>query len=167
MSCCLDLLSHPVLPTPTPSQVEAPSTLPGWGMWAGAQREPRWMRDAKVKAERDRANAAAGRTDAKMRNVVISEKWDKKAAKYSAGSLPFPYDSKEVYESSIRQPLGREVREGEGELGQLSGRGHQIIIKARVGPGSNHGSTGRGLIFLFVFRALCPALCPVLPHQLC
>ena len=79
------------------------------------------MRDAKVKAERDRANAAAGRTDAKMRNVVISEKWDKKAAKYSAGSLPFPYDSKEVYESSIRQPLGREVRGGKGVRATFQG----------------------------------------------
>ncbi len=66
---------------------------------------------------REREAAAAGRTDAKMKNVVISEKWDKKAAKFTAGSLPFPYDSKEVYESSIRQPLGREVSAGRGEGG--------------------------------------------------
>jgi U3 small nucleolar RNA-associated protein 14 len=57
---------------------------------------------------RDRAAAAAGRKDAKMKTVVMSEKWDKKAAKYTAGSLPFPYTSREVYEGSIRQPLGRE-----------------------------------------------------------
>ncbi len=29
-----------------------PSALPGWGMWAGSQREPRWMKDARDKAER-------------------------------------------------------------------------------------------------------------------
>ena len=29
-----------------------------------------------------------------MKTVVISEKWDKKAAKYTAGSLPYPYTSK-------------------------------------------------------------------------
>ncbi|GAX85472.1 hypothetical protein CEUSTIGMA_g12888.t1 [Chlamydomonas eustigma] len=89
-------------------KIEEPSTLPGWGMWSSAQREPKWMRDAKEKAKKDRETAAAGRSDAKIRNVVISEKWDKKAAKYTASSLPFPYTSKEVYESSLRQPLGPE-----------------------------------------------------------
>lgn len=44
-----------------------------------------------------------------MKNVVISEKWDKKAQKYAVAEVPFPFKSKEVYESSIRQPLGREV----------------------------------------------------------
>ena len=33
-------------------QIEEPSTLPGWGMWAGSQREPKWMREAKEKAKR-------------------------------------------------------------------------------------------------------------------
>ena len=31
-------------------KIEEPSTLPGWGMWAGSQREPRWMKEAKDKA---------------------------------------------------------------------------------------------------------------------
>jgi len=33
-------------------KTEAPSALPGWGMWAGMQREPRWMKEAKEKAEK-------------------------------------------------------------------------------------------------------------------
>ena len=33
-------------------KVEEPSTLPGWGMWAGLQREPKWMKDAKEKAKK-------------------------------------------------------------------------------------------------------------------
>ena len=33
-------------------KIEEPSTLPGWGMWAGAQREPKWMREAKEKAQK-------------------------------------------------------------------------------------------------------------------
>ena len=33
---------------------------------------------------------------------------DAQAAKYTVASVPFPFDSKEVYERSIRQPLGRE-----------------------------------------------------------
>ena len=66
------------------------------------------MKEARDKASRERDEAIKSRKDAKSKNVVISEKWDKKAAKYHVASLPFPFDSKEVYESSIRQPLGRE-----------------------------------------------------------
>lgn len=33
-------------------KVEEPSLLPGWGMWAGQQREPKWMQDARVKAQK-------------------------------------------------------------------------------------------------------------------
>ena len=32
--------------------VEEPSMLPGWGTWAGQQREPKWMRDARIKAQK-------------------------------------------------------------------------------------------------------------------
>jgi U3 small nucleolar RNA-associated protein 14 len=32
--------------------VDAPSLMPGWGNWAGAQREPQWMRAAQQKAQR-------------------------------------------------------------------------------------------------------------------
>ena len=31
-------------------KMDEPSMLPGWGMWAGQQREPKWMRDARDKA---------------------------------------------------------------------------------------------------------------------
>jgi U3 small nucleolar RNA-associated protein 14 len=40
--------------------------------------------------------------------VVITEKYDKKATKYTAPAAPFPFTSKEAYERSLRQPLGRE-----------------------------------------------------------
>ena len=103
---------------------------------------------------RDREAAAAGRKDSKMKNVVISEKWDKKAARwamespplvfdgsvlptrsfnaatphsqppphfclvcffrYAAGTLPYPFDSAESYERSLRQPLGREFNPDSG-----------------------------------------------------
>lgn len=33
-------------------EVEEPSVMPGWGMWAGQQREPRWMVQAKAKAQK-------------------------------------------------------------------------------------------------------------------
>lgn len=40
----------PALPCPA-VQEEVPGTLPGWGTWAGQQREPKWVTDAKKKAE--------------------------------------------------------------------------------------------------------------------
>lgn len=43
-----------------------------------------------------------------MKNVVISEKFDKKAAQFHVESVPFGYSNKEVYEASLRQPLGRD-----------------------------------------------------------
>lgn len=38
-----------------------------------------------------------------MKHVILSEKWDKKAAKYTTPQVPFPFDNKETYERSIRQ----------------------------------------------------------------
>ena len=57
---------------------------------------------------RPKEAAAANRKDAKLKAVVISEAWDKKASKYNAPSVPFPYDSKSTYERSMRTPMGRE-----------------------------------------------------------
>mmetsp|Transcript_5357 Transcript_5357/g.11731 ORF Transcript_5357/g.11731 Transcript_5357/m.11731 type:complete len:1130 (-) Transcript_5357:373-3762(-) len=88
--------------------IEEPSSLPGWGAWSEQQRDPKWMRDARDKVKKEREKAAESRKDAGMRNVVISEKWDKKAAKYLAPQLPFPFNNQEAYERSLRQPLGRE-----------------------------------------------------------
>jgi U3 small nucleolar RNA-associated protein 14 len=88
---------------------EVPGLMPGWGLWADQQREPKWMAEARAKAARRKEAAAAARKDARLAHVVVSEKWDKKASKYAAPALPFPYRSADAYESSIRQPLGREV----------------------------------------------------------
>ncbi len=40
--------------------------------------------------------------------MVISEKWDRKAQKYATTAVPFPFDGKDTYERSIRQPLGQD-----------------------------------------------------------
>ncbi len=32
--------------------IEEPSLLPGWGAWADQQKDPKWMRDAKAKAQK-------------------------------------------------------------------------------------------------------------------
>ncbi|KAK7515288.1 Utp14 protein-domain-containing protein [Phyllosticta citriasiana] len=85
------------------------NTLPGWGSWAGSglskkdrqRNSGRFLTTQKgVKKE--------NRKDAKLNNVVINEKRVKKNSKYLASSLPFPHESKQVYESTLRRPLGPE-----------------------------------------------------------
>ena len=87
---------------------EVAGALPGWGTWASAKSEPKWAIEAKAKAAAKRAAAAASRKDSGLQYVVISEKWDKKNAKYRTPEVPFPFDSKETYERAMRQPLGKE-----------------------------------------------------------
>ena len=89
-------------------QEEVPGQLPGWGTWASQTREPKWVQEAKAKAEAKKKAAARSRRDANMDYVVISEKWDVKSSKYKTQKVPYPYDSKETYERSMRQPLGKE-----------------------------------------------------------
>jgi U3 small nucleolar RNA-associated protein 14 len=48
------------------------------------------------------------RADYGKAHVIISEKRDKKAAKYLVKDLPYPYTSKAQFERSIDTPLGAE-----------------------------------------------------------
>lgn len=48
------------------------------------------------------------RADYGKAHVIISEKRDKKAAKYLVKDLPFPYTSKAQFERSMDTPLGTE-----------------------------------------------------------
>ena len=57
---------------------------------------------------RQKDEALAKRKDAKMKGVVISEKWDRRSQKYASATAPFPFDGRDTYERSIRQPLGQE-----------------------------------------------------------
>ncbi|OAY80691.1 U3 small nucleolar RNA-associated protein 14 [Ananas comosus] len=90
---------------------EKPVLLPGWGQWTHIQQKkglPSWMIKEHENAERKREEALKKRKDAKLKHVIISENIDKKAEKLLATTLPFPYKSKEVYEQSIRMPIGPE-----------------------------------------------------------
>ena len=44
----------------------------------------------------ERRQRLAARADAKLKGVVISEKWDKKAQQFTTPSVPFPYNQKDV-----------------------------------------------------------------------
>jgi len=85
-------------------------TLPGWGSWAGeglsqeAQRRNRENRKLVLK----KGIKAHKRKDAKLERVIINEKRAKANTKFLATSLPFPYETREQYERSLRLPKGPE-----------------------------------------------------------
>ncbi|CAN6300966.1 unnamed protein product [Urochloa humidicola] len=88
---------------------EKPALVPGWGQWTDIQQKkglPSWMIKEHEVAKRNREEALKRRKDSKLKHVIISEHVDKKAEKYLVRNLPFPYTSKDVYEQSIRMPIG-------------------------------------------------------------
>ncbi|XP_010259528.1 PREDICTED: uncharacterized protein C57A7.06 [Nelumbo nucifera] len=90
---------------------EKPVLLPGWGQWTHIQQKkglPSWMLEEHENAKKKRGDALKRRKDAHLKHVIISEKIDKKAAKLHTKTLPYPYTSKEVFEQSIRMPIGPE-----------------------------------------------------------
>jgi len=90
--------------------VERPTLLPGWGAWEGERKStPKWIIDQNKKADAIREKALKSRKDAKLKRVIISERYDKKAAAYNVEQLPRGFDSKAVYEGSMRTPLGADV----------------------------------------------------------
>ncbi|KAJ6404185.1 hypothetical protein OIU84_012382 [Salix udensis] len=90
---------------------EKPAQLPGWGQWTRVQKKkglPSWVLEEHENAKRKREEALRKRKDAHLKHVIISEKLDKKAEKLLTGTLPYPFTSKEVFEQSIRMPIGPE-----------------------------------------------------------
>ncbi|TKY61773.1 U3 small nucleolar RNA-associated protein 14 [Spatholobus suberectus] len=90
---------------------EKPLLLPGWGQWTHIQQKkglPSWMLKKHEDAQKKRAEVLKKRKDAQLKNVIISEKIDKKAEKLHTKSLPYPFTSKEVFEQSMRVPIGPE-----------------------------------------------------------
>ncbi|KAK4391266.1 putative protein C57A7.06 [Sesamum angolense] len=90
---------------------EKPVLLPGWGQWTDIQKKkglPSWMLEEHEMAKKKRNESLKKRKDAHLTNVIISEKLDRKAEKLHTKTLPYPYTSKEVFEQSIRMPIGPE-----------------------------------------------------------
>eukprot|EP00793_Prasinoderma_coloniale_P002280 PRCOL_00002788-RA len=99
------------LPPGAETAAEEAAGMPGWGSWTGAKKSARQKKkeaEAAKKAAKARREAEAKRRDAGKSHVIISEKYDKKAATLTARQVPFGFGSREVYEASLRQPLGRE-----------------------------------------------------------
>lgn len=96
-------------------------TLPGWGDWAGSGTENRKKRRVvkKIKGIVDQDK----RRDKNLKNVIINERVNKKNLKYQSSAVPFPFESREQYERSLRMPLGQEW---------TSRTSHQKMIKPRI-----------------------------------
>ncbi|KIK56858.1 hypothetical protein GYMLUDRAFT_99016 [Collybiopsis luxurians FD-317 M1] len=85
---------------------EVDTTLPGWGSWGGTGTRKSAPKPHLIKK-------VAGidpktREDYNKSRVIISEKRDKKAAKYLVNDLPYPYTSKAQFDRRMQQPLGPE-----------------------------------------------------------
>ncbi|XAR63909.1 hypothetical protein NMG60_11024059 [Bertholletia excelsa] len=112
---------------------EKPVLLPGWGQWTRIQKEeglPSWILQEHENAKKKREEEALKkRKDAHLKHVIISEKIDKKAEKLHTNTLPFPYTAKEVFEQSIRMPIGPEFNPVTA-VGALNR--HEVVTKAGV-----------------------------------
>ncbi|VFQ78061.1 unnamed protein product [Cuscuta campestris] len=101
---------HNILSEEVP-EPEKPTLLPGWGQWTSVQKKkgpPSWMLEEHENAKIKREEALKKRKDARLKHVIISEKSDKKAEKLHTKTLPYPFTSKDVFEQSIRMPIGPE-----------------------------------------------------------
>ncbi|KAI0059414.1 Utp14-domain-containing protein [Artomyces pyxidatus] len=85
---------------------EVDTSLPGWGSWGGvgAKKAPPKPHLIKKIAGID----PKSRADYGKAHVIISEKRDKKAAKYLVKDLPYPYTSRAQFERSLDARVGTE-----------------------------------------------------------
>ncbi|BEJ16170.1 hypothetical protein CspHIS471_0507750 [Cutaneotrichosporon sp. HIS471] len=93
-----------VIDADAPQEVD--TTLAGWGGWGG-----KGVRKRKPNAKMIKKTAgvdASARKDAGRANVIITEKKDRKAAKYLPTDLPFPFTSVKQYEAQFANPVGSE-----------------------------------------------------------
>ena len=48
------------------------------------------------------------RQDKSLQHVIINEKRNRRATKYMVNDVPYPFETREQYEQSIRVPIGKE-----------------------------------------------------------
>jgi len=87
-----------------PKQQSEPE-LPGWGSWAGEGIQK--QQKSKNKIEEKPADIPK-KQDNQQKHVIINEKKDKKAAKFTVGQVPYPFKKKDQYEKSLITPVGKD-----------------------------------------------------------
>ena len=101
------------LPPDAKHAAEEAAGMPGWGNWSGKKKSA-----FQKKKEAEAAKQAS--REAGKAHVIISEKYDKKAAILTARQVPFGFGSKEVYEASLRQPIGVEFHGSDTAFRELT-----------------------------------------------
>ncbi|KAI3406887.2 hypothetical protein KGF56_000179 [Candida oxycetoniae] len=82
-------------------------TLPGWGDWVGGKSKPN-SKKRKIIKKIDGVMQRDKRKDKNLKNVIINEKVNKKNLKYQSTDVPYPFETREQYERSLRMPIGQE-----------------------------------------------------------
>ncbi|TDH69150.1 hypothetical protein CCR75_008172 [Bremia lactucae] len=85
--------------------------MSGWGSWAGdgvrvSKRQLLREQTATKIAKDAKQTALANRKDARLERVLINEKKDKKAARFTVKDVPYPFTCRQEYEAAMRNPLG-------------------------------------------------------------
>ncbi|CAG8795936.1 16578_t:CDS:10 [Gigaspora margarita] len=84
-------------------------TLPGWGTWGGKGVKPSKNKKKIIaKPLPGEGIDVKKRQDAKLKHVIINEKSIKKSKKYLFTDIPYPFETREQYERSLRTPVGKE-----------------------------------------------------------
>lgn len=85
------------------------NVLPGWGSWTGdGLSKKAKRRQGHVTYQKKEGIAPNKRKDVKLSRVIVNEKRVKANTKYLSSQLPFPFETKEQYERSLRLPKGPE-----------------------------------------------------------
>ncbi|KAG4301749.1 hypothetical protein PCK1_001986 [Pneumocystis canis] len=78
--------------------------MPGWGNWCG----PGIKQVLKKSIKKVSGVLERNRKKSKLKNIIINEKRIKKNTKLLVSSVPYPYQTREQYEMSLRLPYGPE-----------------------------------------------------------
>ncbi|EGW33805.1 uncharacterized protein SPAPADRAFT_134765 [Spathaspora passalidarum NRRL Y-27907] len=81
-------------------------SMPGWGDWAGGSNKKSKKR--KIVRKVDGVVQKDKRKDKNLKNVIINERVNKKNLKYQSSEVPYPFESREQYERSLRMPVGQQ-----------------------------------------------------------
>jgi len=100
--------------------------LPGWGSWGGSGIEwkprPKDLQKIKKREEKEE-QLRKQRKDANLARVIINEGKDTKVEKYKNEKFPYPFRTRDAYERSLRNPLGKDWNT------QLM---HRVMIEPKV-----------------------------------
>jgi U3 small nucleolar RNA-associated protein 14 len=88
---------------------EPENSLPGWGQWAGQGIVPRKKKEGNKKGKNQKEESKEEeRKDSKLKNVILLEKKNKHNSKYTLPKVPHPFQTKEQYERTLSNPIGKE-----------------------------------------------------------